>query len=164
MLHICMLRKYDSVNLSDWFCFIKFLSFKNLHRKKSRGLKSGDRGVHSTCSPYPQILFQNIVDKTVRCFRTLCAGAQSWWNHVLDKSCKGTKSSKKSDCAPCNISAYFSDVKTPSNINKPTKLSFRYTLTNALDAGLVLWYADFVETNIMKIYDTLSFKLTFFVP
>ena len=50
----------------------------------SIGFKSGDRGSHPTCPPYPQILLPNIVDKRVHGCRDLFTGAPSCWNNILD--------------------------------------------------------------------------------
>ena len=95
---MCVQQRCNSVNLPDSFIlFHKFYVSKIPHRKKSRGLKPGDRGSHSKCPPYPQTLFPNIEDKTVRELRNLCASAPSCWTYILDKSCKGAKLSRKLD-------------------------------------------------------------------
>ena len=108
VLHICKLRKYDSVNLFDSLIIFHRLYLSKIHTEKSlRDLSQVIVGGHSTCPPFPQTLLPNIVDKTVRGCRVLCASTPSCLNHIIDKSCKGTKSSRKSDSGPCNISTYF---------------------------------------------------------
>ena len=139
-------------NTIQWICLTRWFPFTDFIFQKSTEKNLGDLsqvivGGHSTCPPYPQMLLPNIVDKAIRGCKILCADALSCWNHIFDKSCKGTKSSKKSDSGPCNIFVYFIDIKAPLNINGPNKVYFHMPHqtfpTNALDAGLVFMMCRF---------------------
>ena len=95
-------------------------------------------------------------------WRTWHSQRPSRWNHILDKSCKGTKLFRKSDSGLSNISAYFSDAKVPSNINGPFKVSFHMPHQTFTDQRtwlhLVLWCANFVEIN-NSYYEYLWYPL-----
>lgn len=91
------------------------------HRKKSKGVRSGERGGHSRGPWRPIQWFPNFLYNSFLVALAVCAGWPSCWNHMLARNFSGTSSNKV----------------TSSFIRK-----FRYTLPSILPSkkyGPMMW-------------------------
>ncbi|GBN01083.1 hypothetical protein AVEN_94204-1 [Araneus ventricosus] len=89
-----VIRFRSSCNVGGRVVYTRCLMY--LHRKKSIGFRSGERGGHSTQPPYPMACCWNVSRMYSWTFDTLCGRAPSCWNYTFRRSLKG-KSSRKSD-------------------------------------------------------------------
>ncbi|GBN90445.1 hypothetical protein AVEN_19182-1 [Araneus ventricosus] len=83
------------------------------HKKKSNGVKLGERGGHSTEPPYPMTGFWNVSIGYCLTFEILCGGRPSCWNHTFRSWCNG-RFSTKSVITSCGSSKYRCPVNVPS--------------------------------------------------
>ncbi|GBM16810.1 hypothetical protein AVEN_261126-1 [Araneus ventricosus] len=83
------------------------------HKKKSNGVKLGERGGHSTKPPYPTTSYWNVSIRYCLTFETLRREAPSCYNHTFRSWCNG-RFSTKSVITSCRSSKYRCPVNVPS--------------------------------------------------
>ncbi|GBN42418.1 hypothetical protein AVEN_123103-1 [Araneus ventricosus] len=89
-----VIRFRSSCNVGGGVAYTRCLMYP--HRKKSNGLRSDERGGHSTQPPYPMTCCWNVSRMYFWTLDALCGVAPPCWNHTFRRSLNG-KSSRKSD-------------------------------------------------------------------
>ena len=118
-LHSEMMRSRNSSNVLD-FCLNTWF-FKWPQRKKSRGVRSGDRAGHSIGPLQPSHRSGNLLSSHCLTINTYCRGAPSCWKW---NSLKFTRFSAAGRNCCCNISRWFCAFTVPSKKNeRPTSPS-----------------------------------------
>ncbi|GBM43828.1 hypothetical protein AVEN_166225-1 [Araneus ventricosus] len=116
-----VIRFRSSFNVSGGVAYTRCLMY--LHRKKSNGFMSGERGGHSTQPLYPMTCCWNVSRMNCWTLDKLYGGAPSCWNHTFRRSLNG-KSSRKADITsflssvlPCYVALQFCELRTKQICN-----------------------------------------------